>query len=156
MADRGLESIMSVSTADPLVTEFQKIVARALEEDLHAGDVTASGTVPAGTQGRARIETREDIVVCGLSLVSQVFATIDPSVRCTFLVEDGARVAAGENLAILEGDARSLLACTCAWQCVKRCAKGLCAAVQPSASKRSKTPFSGLGAIGCAKLLKHC
>jgi nicotinate-nucleotide pyrophosphorylase (carboxylating) len=101
---------MSVSIADPLVTEFQKIVARALEEDLHAGDVTASGTVPAGTQGRARIETREDIVVCGLSLVSQVFATIDPAVRCTFLVEDGVHVAANEKLAILEGDARSLLA----------------------------------------------
>jgi nicotinate-nucleotide pyrophosphorylase (carboxylating) len=101
---------MTVATVYPVSTEFQKIVERALGEDLHAGDVTAAATVPARTERRAWIETREDIVVCGLSLVAQVFKMIDPALRCTFLVEDGSRVVAGQRIATLEGDARALLA----------------------------------------------
>lgn len=101
---------MNAASTEPLTTEFQKIVERALGEDLHAGDVTAAATVPADTQARAWIETREAIVVCGLPLVAQVFAAVDLAVRCTFVVKDGDHVEPGQKLLTLEGNARSLLA----------------------------------------------
>jgi nicotinate-nucleotide pyrophosphorylase (carboxylating) len=48
-------------------------------------------------------------VVCGLPLADTAFRLIDPSVRFSAHVSDGARVAPGEVLATVEGAARAVL-----------------------------------------------
>ena len=83
-------------------------VARALAEDVGAGDLTAA-LVPAGRMGSATLITREPAVVCGQAWVDEVFRQLDPSVRITWQVSEGASVPAGQLLCRLEGSARSLL-----------------------------------------------
>ena len=86
------------------------LVRQALAEDLAGyGDVTSQWTVPAGLPGRAVIEAREELVVCGLPLAAAVMAEVDPRVAFTPLVQDGATVAGGDRLATLEGPARAIL-----------------------------------------------
>jgi len=87
-----------------------EVVRNALAEDLAGyGDVTSNWTVPAGLQGRAAIEAREEMVVCGLSLAAAVMREIDPEVAFTPLEEDGAVMAGPADVAHLEGSARSIL-----------------------------------------------
>ena len=81
-------------------------VARALAEDVGAGDLTAA-LVPAGRMGSATLITREPAVVCGQAWVDEVFRQLDPSVRITWQVSEGASVPAGQLLCRLEGSARS-------------------------------------------------
>jgi nicotinate-nucleotide pyrophosphorylase (carboxylating) len=85
------------------------VVRRALDEDIGSGDVTTLATVPAGTRIGGTILARQAGVVAGLPIVDAVFRSLDPAVRFTALVADGQVVAAGAELATLEGDARALL-----------------------------------------------
>jgi nicotinate-nucleotide pyrophosphorylase (carboxylating) len=86
------------------------LVRVALAEDLAGyGDITSLWTVPAELRGRAVVEAREDVVVCGLPLAAAVLAEIDPAAVFTPLVDDGASAGAGDRLATLEGSARGLL-----------------------------------------------
>jgi nicotinate-nucleotide pyrophosphorylase (carboxylating) len=83
-------------------------VARALAEDVGGGDLTAA-LVPAGRPGRATVITREAAVLCGRPWFDEVFHQVDPAVRVSWDVAEGAPVEPGQRLCRLEGPARSLL-----------------------------------------------
>jgi nicotinate-nucleotide pyrophosphorylase (carboxylating) len=86
------------------------LVRQALAEDTAGyGDVTSKWTVPAGLNGRAVIEAREALVVCGLPLAEAVMREVDSQVVFTALVEDGSVVDDGTELAAIKGAARSIL-----------------------------------------------
>jgi nicotinate-nucleotide pyrophosphorylase (carboxylating) len=53
------------------MVDLDEVVARALAEDLGAGDVTSEATVPQGARGRARIVQKEAGVVFGLAVVAE-------------------------------------------------------------------------------------
>jgi len=90
--------------------QSRELVRTALAEDLAGyGDITSQWTVPAGLPGRAVITAREDIVVCGLPLAEAVMQAIDPRAVFTYVVDDGAQVPAGSELAAIAGPARSIL-----------------------------------------------
>lgn len=80
----------------------------ALEEDIGSGDITA-GLIPADTVARARIITREDMVLAGSPWADAVFRLVDARIHPQWMVEEGATVAANTTLLVLEGPARSLL-----------------------------------------------
>jgi nicotinate-nucleotide pyrophosphorylase (carboxylating) len=85
------------------------IVVRALEEDLGAGDVTTEACVPEDQTATANGVARREIVACGVPVAARVFANVDPSLRFTPKVEEGAKVTGGTILFTVEGRARSLL-----------------------------------------------
>jgi nicotinate-nucleotide pyrophosphorylase (carboxylating) len=86
------------------------LVEWALAEDVRSGDVTSQSVLAPDASGRARIEAREPLVVCGLALAQAVFARLDPALRFEPRVEDGARVAPGAVLARLSGPLHAILA----------------------------------------------
>jgi nicotinate-nucleotide pyrophosphorylase (carboxylating) len=86
------------------------LVEWALAEDLRSGDATTRSVVPPDTTGRARIEARQPLVVCGLDVAREVFARVDPALRFETLVADGTRTAAGDVLARLDGSLHAILA----------------------------------------------
>jgi len=88
--------------------DLSEQVARALAEDLGAGDLTAA-LVPVQRRGRATVITREAAVLCGRPWVDEVFRQLDPRVRVEWAVREGADVAPAQLLFRLEGPARSLL-----------------------------------------------
>jgi len=87
----------------------EKIVARALEEDVGLGDVTTLAVVPPDQEARAEVIARRSGVVAGLPVMEIVFSSVDPDVQFEALVEDGTQVIGGEVVAQVVGEARSLL-----------------------------------------------
>lgn len=82
-------------------------VARALEEDLGTGDVTAA--LLPDTLEFAYLLCKQEAVVCGRPWFDACHRVLDPSVRIEWLVAEGARVRAGTVLALLQGRARALV-----------------------------------------------
>lgn len=83
-------------------------VQQVLAEDLGDGDLTAA-LIPAPTQARATVISREAAVLCGSEWFDEVFAQLDPAVRVHWHAEDGDDIAAGQLLCELEGSARAIL-----------------------------------------------
>lgn len=90
------------------VTDLEAVVAQAIREDIGSGDVTAR-LVPAQTEARARVISRETAVICGRPWVDAVFAAIDPAVTIDWRVGEGETVVPDQELFRLSGAARSLL-----------------------------------------------
>ena len=93
------ESIAALARAD---------VARALQEDLGSGDLTAA-LVPEGRRCRARILAREAAVICGAPWAEAALRALDPTVSLTWLVAEGQRCATDQVVLEIAGDARALL-----------------------------------------------
>jgi nicotinate-nucleotide pyrophosphorylase (carboxylating) len=83
-------------------------ISRALAEDVGAGDVTTSVTVPEEARARARITQKAPGVVSGLELAERTFWTLDPGLDVRRLVDEGVWREGGPVLE-LEGSARALL-----------------------------------------------
>lgn len=82
--------------------------ARALREDVGAGDLTAS-LVDAGRHASARVVAREAAVVCGRPWVEATLRQADPALRVRWRVEEGARCRPDDVVLEIEGPARPLL-----------------------------------------------
>ena len=91
-----------------LPDDLTRTVARALEEDIGAGDLTAA-LVPAERNARAAVITREPAVVCGRPWFDEVFRQVDPRVGIEWQADEGDFVDAGALLCRVAGPARALL-----------------------------------------------
>ena len=94
--------------ANDLKTAISDNVRQALTEDVGNGDITAS-LIPAASTARARVITREPMVLAGQPWVDALFATLDPRVQLYWQAGEGTWLEAGATLLELEGPARSLL-----------------------------------------------
>jgi nicotinate-nucleotide pyrophosphorylase (carboxylating) len=93
---------------EALTADLPDVVARALAEDLGAGDVTTAATVPADARARAVIRQKAPGVIYGLDVAEQVFRSLDPEATFAREVAEGVWRESGEVLR-LEGYARALL-----------------------------------------------
>jgi nicotinate-nucleotide pyrophosphorylase (carboxylating) len=84
------------------------VVARALAEDVGAGDVTTAATVPEHARARATITQKAPGVVFGLDVAIETFRAVDPDVAVERLGAEGEWRERGPVLA-LEGSARGIL-----------------------------------------------
>lgn len=82
--------------------------ARALAEDVGAGDLTAA-LVPAGRRARARVLARQSAVICGRPWVDATVHQLEPSAVLHWPVGEGERTAADQVVLEIEGSARALL-----------------------------------------------
>ena len=89
---------------------IRDLVARALAEDVGAGDVTAEATVPAGARGRARIVQKQPGVVYGLALVEEAMRQCGVEEVDNLVVEGRWREEVPAEVAIATGPAAGLLA----------------------------------------------
>jgi nicotinate-nucleotide pyrophosphorylase (carboxylating) len=65
--------------------------------------------VAPAARARGRLLAKQDLVVCGLPLLQQVFAKLGP-VECQLLAEEGQAARSGDVVATVRGSARTLLA----------------------------------------------
>ncbi len=94
---------------DPPRHLVRDAVACALAEDLGPlGDITAA-LLPVGATIVADLVARAPGVLAGSSCADEVFAQLDPSVRVTWRMTDGAPVVVGDVLATVEGPLQSVL-----------------------------------------------
>lgn len=90
-------------------TDLDDLVDRALAEDVGAGDVTTSATVPRQARARARIIQKAPGVIFGLEAAERVFARLDPLVELERLGPEGVWRDAGSEVLAARGAARALL-----------------------------------------------
>jgi nicotinate-nucleotide pyrophosphorylase (carboxylating) len=83
--------------------EIADAVRRALEEDIGPGDVTSEACVPADREASGQFIAREPQVIAGIELLPLIYD------QCVLHKRSGDRAAAGEVVAQVEGNARSLL-----------------------------------------------
>lgn len=96
--------------ATPAPATWLPLLESALEEDIGPGDLTGELLIPAPARGRARIEARQTLRVCGLEIAAAVFEHLDPELRVSVLHRDGETVPPGSDLLRVEGALRPILA----------------------------------------------
>ncbi len=97
-----------MSAAIPVPPDLAATVARALAEDIGAGDLTAQ-LVPAAATATATVITREPCVVCGAPYFEAAMHQVDAATTVTWQVREGDAVAGQTKLCTVAGSARSLL-----------------------------------------------
>jgi len=95
-------------SAPALAALAQADAARALQEDVADGDLTAS-LVDPGRRAHARVLARESAVLCGAPWVEATVRQLDPQARIEWLCGEGERCAADQTVLEIEGSARALL-----------------------------------------------
>ena len=86
-----------------------QLIRLALSEDIGTGDRTTLATIPVDARCGATIVAKEALVLAGVHYAARVFAHVDPELRVSFLAEDGASLALGQDVMRIEGAARSVL-----------------------------------------------
>ncbi|NMM12190.1 MAG: carboxylating nicotinate-nucleotide diphosphorylase [Rhodoferax sp.] len=95
--------------SDAAVAELARLdAARALQEDVGAGDLTA-GLIDPTRRARAHVLAREAAVICGIPWAQAALQQVDPEVRLTWRVQEGQRCTPDQVVLEMEGSARALL-----------------------------------------------
>ncbi len=89
---------------------IDQLVRLALDEDIGEKDITSDAIVDPSLVVTARIVAKERLVIAGLDIAQRVFHTVDPQISWDAKHEDGESCEAKKVLAIVKGNARSLLA----------------------------------------------
>lgn len=90
--------------------DLRGVVARALAEDVGAGDVTSEATVPAEVRGRARIVQKQPGVVFGLAAVAEAMRQCGVEDVDNLVVEGQWREQVPAEVVFASGPAGALLA----------------------------------------------
>jgi nicotinate-nucleotide pyrophosphorylase (carboxylating) len=99
---------LTVLSGDFMAGLARQDAARALQEDVGPGDLTA-GLIDPARRARARILARESAVLCGSPWVEAAVRQLDPQARLNWLVVEGQRCAANQVVVEIEGHACALL-----------------------------------------------
>ncbi len=101
----------SLRLAPLLPILYEAHVRAALLEDLgRAGDLTSDAVLPPGLPAEALAVARRPGRIAGLQVGLSAFRLIDPRIEIEILGGDGRDAEAGEILAIVRGEARTVLA----------------------------------------------
>jgi len=100
---------MAIEPTAREVENLRQLLPPARAEDLGGGDVT-SALLPAGARAAGRFVARQELVLCGGTLLSEIAAAYGNAIETDVLPADGERVAAGQAFAVWSGPAADILA----------------------------------------------
>lgn len=89
--------------------DVRALIDLALAEDIGTGDITSLATIPADRTATAVMLAKDVGVLSGIDVAREVFLTVDPSLEFEALKQDGDTIADREDLAVVKGNARSIL-----------------------------------------------
>lgn len=95
-----------MKTKDELIDDLLEL---AFAEDIGDGDHTTLSTIPADAMGRQHLLVKEEGILSGVDVAARVFEKLDPALKMTRFIEDGAHVKPGDIAFVVEGPVRSLL-----------------------------------------------
>ncbi len=92
-----------------MIPSWSDIIINALAQDVGRGDMTTNVLVAIGQKAEATLIARQDMVVCGLPVVAEVFRHLDKRIRMMPEQPDGGGVCAGNVICTITGPARGIL-----------------------------------------------
>ncbi len=99
---------MNKPMSDLITAAVETDVARALDEDVGSGDLTAR-LIPASRTAHARVITREAAIIAGRPWFDACYRALDLACELDWQVIEGDAVTPGQTLVVLHGNARALL-----------------------------------------------
>lgn len=91
------------------MTGIDMIIDNALAEDIHTGDITTLAVVREGRNARAILKAKEPMLLAGIKVAARVFQRLDERIVFTALFDEGRRLAKGDIIAEIHGEASMLL-----------------------------------------------
>jgi nicotinate-nucleotide pyrophosphorylase (carboxylating) len=88
---------------------IHQFIVNALAEDVGDGDHTSLSTIPAGTQGKAKLIIKDNGILAGIELALEIFNEIDPQLKVNVYIKDGTEVKFGDIAFDVTGDVQSIL-----------------------------------------------
>lgn len=88
---------------------FKKFVEQALAEDIGTGDHTTLATLPKGKSGQMQLLVKEDGILAGMEAAKMLFHQVNPKIKFTAKLKDGAAVKKGEVAFIVSGPTYQLV-----------------------------------------------
>jgi len=88
---------------------IDSIIKNALKEDLGWGDVTTDSTIPETAAIKGNFIAKAEGIVCGIEICKRVFEIVDGYIEFHAMMKDGQRVKKGDIIAVIGGNARSIL-----------------------------------------------
>lgn len=85
------------------------LILGALKEDITSEDVSTNSVMPHLQAGEVDLICKQDGIICGLQVFERVFTLLDEDTKVEFFVQDGEEVKAGQLMAKVHGDIRTLL-----------------------------------------------
>lgn len=84
-------------------------IISALKENTTSEDVSTNSVMPHPQAGEVDLICKQDGIICGLQVFERVFTLLDEKTQVEFFAEDGDAVKAGQLMAKVHGDIRTLL-----------------------------------------------
>jgi len=94
---------------DPIQSEYQELISRALSEDIGQGDITSTAIIDPAHVSRAVILCKQDGILAGSQITVQTFRTVDADMQIDLRRQDKDRLKNGESVMRLEGRTVSIL-----------------------------------------------
>jgi len=93
------------------VTEerLKHFISEAFKEDVGDGDHSTLGSVPEDLQDDAQLLVKEDCILAGIELATEIFKFYDPDLEIEILMNDGDQAKIGDIAFRVKGSARSIL-----------------------------------------------
>jgi nicotinate-nucleotide pyrophosphorylase (carboxylating) len=88
---------------------LEKFISDALKEDIGSGDHTTFACIPPDAMGKAVLLVKQEGVIAGIQVASNVFKSFDPSLCLEVLITDGAWVKPGDKAFFVTGKQQSIL-----------------------------------------------
>ena len=85
------------------------LILGALKEDITSEDVSTNSVMPHPQAGEVDLICKQDGIICGMQVFERVFTLLDEDTKVEFFVQDGEEVKAGQLMAKVHGDIRTLL-----------------------------------------------
>ena len=90
-------------------TLVDEIIDIAIREDIGDGDHSSQSCIPHDAQGKMYLLVKEDGVLAGVQVGTDIFKKIDDSIEVETLINDGTRVKTGDIVLKVKGRVWSLL-----------------------------------------------
>jgi len=88
---------------------LREFIRKSIEEDLGDGDHSSLACIPPEASGKAKLLIKEDGILAGVRIASEVFIEIDKDLKCEILIEDGKRIHRGDIAFYVTGSQQSIL-----------------------------------------------
>ena len=88
---------------------IDNFIINSLKEDVGDGDHTSLATIPAETTGKAKLLVKDNGILAGVELAAEIFHIVDPQLKLSVYLHDGAHVKYGDIAFEVEGNARNIL-----------------------------------------------
>ena len=89
--------------------ELELIIANAVREDIGDGDHSSLASIPADTNGKAKLLVKDNGILAGVEFAKRVFQYIDSDLKIETLITDGSKVNKRDIAFYVEGSSLSIL-----------------------------------------------